>query len=47
MAEYTEVRLDRNCYFTAALAAVIESERVAKEEEADAKFSLGLQPHFP
>ena len=36
--EYTEVRLDRNCYLTAALAAMIEIEEVERQLKADEEF---------
>ena len=42
--EYTEVRLDRNCYFTAALAAAMEIEEVNLKAAAEKEFkssSLG------
>ena len=36
--EYTEVRLDRNCYLTAALAAMIEIEDFERQLKADQEF---------
>ena len=36
--EYTEVRLDRNSYLTAALAAMIEIEEVERQLKADQEF---------
>ena len=36
--EYTEVRLDRNCYFTAALAAAMEIEEVNLKAAAEKEF---------
>ena len=45
--EYTEVRLDRNCYFTAALAAAIEIDEVNLKAAAEKEFkSASLLPYF-
>ena len=44
--EYTEVRLDRNCYFTAALAAAIEIDEVNLKAAAEKEFkSASLLPY--